>query len=454
VFADLPTVLPMTYGGNPQAPMSPGVITPNLAISALSATAGPIGGSAGNFISGTFDPKDFFGALLGKNAPTILGSIKLSDILSLAQGVGDAGALASKVPQLVRQTLPNEIDTTLTWTADVVADPTGTFKPAPGTQLKIVGVSKVFTNGAAPSFEITGTLGPFTLSLLSAAPVIKIPFNSFVFHVKAGQKMEVTPSLGAVTFLPPLDFIQTLEGYLSSLLGGGTYIDIAPTYVTAGFKILIPSVGTGVFDIMNIALSAAVTIPFTGDPVRLRFDFSTKEHPFTVAILLIGGGGFFSLALGADGIESMDAALEVGGVFAIDLVIASGEIHAMMGIYFHWDKADLSLTGYIRLGGEVSVMGLISVGIEFELGLTYDFTKGDLYGRAELTLEVSIAFFSTSFSASIEKRIPSPGGSSSALRERSTEKLTHNRPHIAVAPPTLSDALTQADWTAYCGAFA
>jgi len=43
------------------------------------------------------------------------------------------------------------------------------------------------------------------------------------------------------------------------------------------------------------ALSAGVTFPFDGPPVRVRFGLSSRTTPFILTIDLFGGGGFFSL---------------------------------------------------------------------------------------------------------------------------------------------------------------
>jgi hypothetical protein len=65
------------------------------------------------------------------------------------------------------------------------------------------------------------------------------------------------------------------------------------------------------------------------------------------------------------------------------------------------------LAGYLRMGGELSVLGLISVSLEFVLSFAYE--DGKAAGRATLTVKVEVLFFSTSVEISVEKRF---GGSS------------------------------------------
>jgi hypothetical protein len=61
------------------------------------------------------------------------------------------------------------------------------------------------------------------------------------------------------------------------------------------------------------------------------------------------------------------------------------------------------------MGGHLSVLGLITVSLEFYLIFAYEFAKNAAYGRATLTVKVEVLFFSTSVEITVEKRF---GGSS------------------------------------------
>ena len=62
------------------------------------------------------------------------------------------------------------------------------------------------------------------------------------------------------------------------------------------------------------------------------------------------------------------------------------------------------------MGGELSVLGLISVSLEFNLSFTYEFEKNAASGRATLTVKVEVLFFSTSVEITVEKRFGGSGG--------------------------------------------
>jgi len=97
--------------------------------------------------------------------------------------------------------------------------------------------------------------------------------------------------------------------------------------------------------------------------------------------------------------------------------VASGEVHAMAGIYFAIQRESngtelCRLTGYLRLGGRLSVLGLIRVSIEFNLSFTYDNGTDKAYGRATLTVQVEVLFFSVSVDLTVERAF---GGSGDPL---------------------------------------
>ena len=112
------------------------------------------------------------------------------------------------------------------------------------------------------------------------------------------------------------------------------------------------------------------------------------------------------------------SSFEFGATASIDLGVASGGVHIMAGIYFKLerkgdppnDKLLPTLSGYLRLGGYLSVLGLIKISLEFVLSFTYDGLKDKAYGRATLTVKVEIVFFSTSVEVTVEKAFGGHGG--------------------------------------------
>jgi len=413
----------VTFSGD----QSGGVATPNLQVSGLSRKFGTVSGTDPSKIAAAnFDPTDFF----GDAGAQLFGVVPL---LKLIAGIfGDA-----TVPKLVTHRFADHIETDLAWAPQVQP-----FALGPIT-LDFDDVAKCLTlnvqivtplTGGAPQASVDGAMVNFSLGLAS---VVGIKFNSIKFTAGAGKKLNVSADIAGegLQFLGDLSFLNELRKFIpTDGFQDPPSVDVSADGVTVGYTLAIPSIGVGVFSLENISLSAALTLPFLPpNPLRFRFAFSEREHPFLISVSLLGGGGFFGITLGPDGVEMLEASLEVGANVSIDVVVASGNVHIMAGVYLKIDETannSSQLTGYLRAGGSLDVLGLISASIEFYLGFTYYFGPPcKIAGEATVTIEVHVLFFSASVSASLRREFSDP--------------------QISFA-----DLIGPGDWDYYCDAFA
>jgi hypothetical protein len=440
VFAELVNAVTAAFPAN----MSGGVGTPNMGISGISKVMGPVGGAINDIVGGTFDPKQFF-----NDQAKILGGILLSDILDKINSLTGGDTDNAKVPKITsrvvypkggdgkedKNAVPLGVETKLEWRPDVKDDPLHIFKTNSNTKFELFARLFQDFDGNPPKYEVKGLLEDFTVDLI--APVtsfIILKFNKISFNASDGAKMDVDPKIDKVDFVGPLKFVQTLQDFLKSDGGGGPFsfsLDVSPSGVNAGVSLAIPNVQLGVLTIANMKLSLALNLPFSGDPVRLRFAFCERENPFTLTVSMFGGGGFFAVGLGLDGVELMEASFEFGGNFSMDIGVASGGAHIMVGIYYKMEGEDASLTGYLRLGGHLSVLGLITISAEFNMSLTYDIPNDKVWGQATLTVKIEIIFFSISVDLHVERKFKGSAGD-----------------------PTFADLMTEDDWNSYADAFA
>ena len=310
---------------------------------------------------------------------------------------------------------PDSQTVSLTLTPKLKTDPLHIFGVKTDSKLKIsVAIKTPLATGGDPTMKIVGEISSFDLNLFGdgSAKFLVVHFDKVNFTTETGKKTSVDVSIDGVDFAGPLTFVNDLKN-LMSVLGGGLSLDIGNDGVTATYSDPGSRISTiGVLSITNMKLSAGLTIPFDAKPVRVRFAFCEKEHPFTLTVMFLGGGGYFGIAIGADGLEEIEAALEFGAQAQLDLGVASGGVYIKAGIYFDL-KIDngvqtVNLTGYFKAGGNVEVLGIVSISIELYLGLTY-LDPGKSYGEAKLTLKVSILFFSTSFEVDVQKRFGGGG---------------------------------------------
>ena len=436
-----------TLGVNFSSDQAGGFATPNMGVSTLTRELGPLAGKAADALIDKFDPATFF----QKGMAQLFGSFDLVDLLP-------TNTMGQNAPKLrtASQDIPGGklLVATLDWQPEVGNLDLGVAafeKNYLGRQTKLVIHGRIekpvkLDSLGAPvtqdvTFEFNGKLNDFRVSVLKS---VYINFAEFGFTAKSKAKPDVSVKLDPVTpveFAGDLKFVEELRKAIPpDLFGKGPSLDIAPTGIRAGFAIALPPVAVGVFALKDISLGAALTLPFLDGKPTFDFNVSERAQPFLLAVSIFGGGGFFHLQIDTAGIKMVEAAFEFGATASIDLGVASGGVHIMAGIYFKLERKESdpgnklvpTLSGYLRMGGYLSVLGLIKISLEFVLSFTYDGAKDKAYGRATLTVKVEIVFFSTSVEVTVEKAF---GGSS--------------------GDPKFRELFTDASvWNEYAGAFA
>ena len=77
-------------------------------------------------------------------------------------------------------------------------------------------------------------------------------------------------------------------------------------------------------------------------------------------------------------------------------MIAKGEVHALGGVRFYLSEGNIILDAFIRVGGSVEVLGLVSVSIELIVQLEYQSENNRLIGDAKLVIEIDLTLYSGS----------------------------------------------------------
>uniref|UniRef100_UPI0032179362 hypothetical protein n=1 Tax=uncultured Draconibacterium sp. TaxID=1573823 RepID=UPI0032179362 len=278
---------------------------------------------------------------------------------------------------------------------------------------------------------------------IDIVPLLAVNFNYLEFKTGSSEKTDVKVDINAdnpIEFKGVLNFVNNLQSIIPSngFSDSGPYIDLKPTGVTAGFDIAIPNVEVGICMISNISLGAFVTLPFTGAPLTMGFNFCRRENPFLLTISCFGGGGYFMMVTTLKGIQSIEAAFEFGAAMSLNVGVASGGVSAMGGFYYKMEIIEgieqTTLTGYLRLNGHLSILGLISVSLEFYLAFIAVIYQGKvqkLEGVATLKVKVEVLFFSKTVSVSVRRELKG-----------------------ADADPKFVEMIDQDDWQEYCLAFA
>ncbi|HEX6683640.1 MAG TPA: hypothetical protein VF062_12635 [Candidatus Limnocylindrales bacterium] len=454
VFAALANPVSLSYGTN----ASGGVAAPDMTISALSAATGPIDApNAGSSVPNKFDPADFFAGA----DPKVLGAVSLIEILEIV-GFG------AEVPRLLTTEIEGGVLTSLEWETTSLKSIDGLFlKEMNGNQAKLMLSAKAHTylDGRPPSTSVEGEITNFTVVAVGPVAVINLLFDKFGFKTKDGQKPDITVGINDVLFVGALEFVNVLREFMSSGGGGGNslsaaggvpenggYVNISPKGIQAGYNLTLPPVACGTLLLENISFGARADLFFDGGAMRLRFNFAERNNPFTLTVMCFGGGGSVALTLGLDLFELFELSLEFGAKLALDIGVASGSISAMAGIYLaigdnDGDSVDdgVRLTGYLRLNGELNILGLITLALEFYLAFTYEENPKHVWGEAQLTVSIEVLFFSASVTLGPIKKTFEGGDDSSSQAQLAIA--------TASTPKTFADMTSPAHWAEYTAMF-
>jgi hypothetical protein len=434
VYVVIPTPPPVLAFAASQAG---GIAVPNLSPTALSARKGVVAGSPDDAAAGRMDPTQFFDI-----SAKLFGTVPLQVLIPAGNNAGQ------NMPEIRSQSVPTPktktgVLTKIQWNPKPLLSQGDSHSILqvvfiPASALNVTAQILRDLKGGPPSTSISGSLSNFQITL---ADVIALKINSLSFSSKNGQKPVVVaklPSAKPITFIGPLSFVQTLASILPpGIFANGPSIQLQPTQLRVAYTLGLPPISIGVFSLVHISFLGAVDLPYLDGKPAFEFGFASRSTPFLLTVECIGGGGFIHLIVDTAGVRMVEGALEFGGMFSFDIVVASGGIHIMAGIYFQLTGTSSDVTGFVDIGGQVSVLGIISISIDVNLSLSYQTSivkgkhKHHIQGRATLTISIHILFFGFSVSVSVERSFGSSAGD-----------------------PSVQQVISAQNWVDYAAAFA
>ncbi len=413
VFLRFVRSVDLSFGDSNRPDKVGGVVAPCMAIGGLSRLLGPVGvktqeGSTevsdahlDALASGSFEPTQYFADALNAK---LLGGVSLQEILgavsfSAASIAGGQALVPAWTSLRDGQGTCYQLD----WSTSALHS-NSIFQTTGSPTLSLRVRARVSDSGAAES-TVSGKLTGFKLVL---AGVIAIDFGAFEFTVLPGSKPLVHVEVPGIEFQGALRFINAVSGVLGlNHFSDPPYLDISSDGLLCGYTLRIPAIAVGAFALQNLALDANIGLPFTGEAAHARLAVSARHDPFLITVSLFAGGGFFAMEAASDDTRIVEGCLEFGANMALNLGVASGGVYVMAGIYFRIESSACKLSGYVRAGGALEVLGLITVSVEFYLELNYEDPL--VWGQASMTVEVEVLFFSTSVTLTVRREFA--GGS-------------------------------------------
>ena len=426
----------------------------------LSRVYGPFAGPATAAAAEAFDPNDMFDGVLSAR---LLGGVTLAEVL------GDAGP--QQAPKVGRRTVDADtVEATVRWDPVLrsVAEPKELIRAGADSTLSIV-TKALLRKSGEPSFSVDGELRDVVLNLWGTGDLhfITVPLTVVRFTAGSDRKSDVTVRIGTVTFHGPLEFVAALSKALAFGDGSGVTVSVEPDRIGILLGVRIPTINAAILTISGIVVAVGLQIPFDGGPVRMLFELSRRDDPFDILVYGLGGGGYVGLAIGADGVEAFEVTLEFGAGLAIDIGVASGSVEVKAGISYSMATLadggqECGLVAYLRLYGELTVLGLISLSLEFYLSLEFHSPPARLIGEATLTVTIEVAFFSDDVTMTVRRELMRDGGGGGVQNASKLVKGARRRAGALAAAATGAGPVhfadihpTPAAWSAgYCDLFA
>ncbi|QNA77370.1 hypothetical protein C8250_041125 [Streptomyces sp. So13.3] len=272
----------------------------------------------------------------------------------------------------------------MTW-QNVVLKDLAPFKAGPLTRLNLTVVR-------SPDHLTTScVINDFTLQL----GLLDVGIGSMTYTQEDDRPPRLEVHGVTLDVAGPLNLLKEL---LAKVQLGPVVPDIAvtPQQISVGYSLPIPEVTTVGFSLRNILFRLGVTVPLDGAPLTVQLAFASRANPFALNVLLFGGGGYVDLAITDNKLTRFEAALEFGASASIGIGIAKAEVHVLGGIRYELVGGDAQLSGYLRFGGGVDILGLISVSLEVVITLSYQRATNALIGRATLVVSIDLTFYSDS----------------------------------------------------------
>lgn len=436
---------------------------PDFDLSGLSRKFGAIGGDLPKLKIGQFNPTALFPPNPLGGGAKFLGLFPLSKLLGadLPQ-MPNFGTLGAQILPKTNtrviydaQGIPIRVEAYIDWYPKLYDTNLGvatvTF-PSTSTALVEVAISTQVRGGGS-TFSLSGEVKSFALSIIGA---IDISFKALTFSSQNGQGLSVHVDIENVAFRGGLAFLSKLQEQFGSSLFGpqGPRVQLEGANIVASAGFALPNIGFGAFSLQHLSLAASLRLPLAGDqPISLGVNFGSRNDPFLVSVTILGGGGFLMLGFGPDGVQSIELAIEAGGVVSLDLFVAHGSAYILIGVGMKYDrsteaarKRGLELSLFLRAGGSLDVLGLITVSVEFSLTFTYTEGTGQVCGDCTVTVSIDIMFFSIDVNLTLHRCLQ--------LKDSSNEDKLLDAFLQTPSQALFERIIEEDDWDAYCGAFA
>lgn len=231
--------------------------------------------------------------------------------------------------------------------------------------------------------------------------------------------------------------LQQVLAFLADLLSTFDYGDkgfsvaVTPSGIRTVLDLPLPDVQAGAFGLANLRLGFLFALEIVPDfRITAQLSVARKEAPFTLTIFILGGSGYLDFGITyvpgtGEFVTFVDMAIMASASLAIALGPIKGGIYAYFGLTVDYQGSNrspsrLAMGLLLMFVGEVSLLGIISVGLRLGLEAQYS-SGGGLKGRGFVSYSIKICWFLTiDVHAEVEYTFGSSGGARLLDAKRTT----------------------------------
>jgi len=267
-------------------------------------------------------------------------------------------------------------------------------------------------------------------------PVVTIERATLSFNESGRLDFDFSPD--DVRLAPALQFITDALKDLLPADSGLTLLPLQPGGVRAELSLPLPDIGTGAFTMTGITLNTYFELQVVnGFEISTGLWLSKPDRPFGLAILFLGGGGWFGVDVRyrppSTFVTRVSVGISAGAFIALNLSVIRGSAGLLFtaGLDYYRDSSkggggDLVVTVGILAWGEFSILSFISAYLRLVMRVEYRDGSMTSYGRVSISIKICWCY---TFRCDRTVSMPFGGG---------------GRRSSAAAPPRLMSAASEA----------
>ncbi len=250
--------------------------------------------------------------------------------------------------------------------------------------------------------ETQGQLTADWVLSLSGQPVLTIEDGGLFFDGDGDFRFDF--DIDSIQLAPALQFVTDAIRQFFPEQDGLTITPVAPGGIKTELSIPLPDVGTGAFTLTGITLYSHFDLTVVnGFEVATGLWLSKPDRPFGLAILFLGGGGWFGVDARYRPPRVFETRVSVGISAGAFIAINFGVVHGSAGILFtvgldfykNWKSgggSSYAISIGLLVWGGFSVLGIASAYLR--LGMRIEYRDGSMtgYGYVSITIKISWCF--------------------------------------------------------------